>query len=231
MSVFKTSFRLSLPVLGAYWFLGITYGLLAANMGYSIWIPLSMAIFVYSGSVEFIALTLLIGAFQPVAAFVMAFMVGARHMFYSISMLDRYRGAGRKKPFLIYWLSDETFAINFSNKDLMESTGKPFSCYLWVSALDSLYWISGGIMGYLLGSAIGDELLRHIEGLDFVVTSMFVAIFMDDYVRSKATHLSSWMGVAAALICLWMFGPEKFIIPTMLCILTVLFINYKTHNP
>ncbi len=231
MTPFQTAFRLSLPVLGAYWFLGITYGLLAANMGYSIWIPISMAMLVYSGSVEFIALTLLLGAFNPVAAFVMAFMVGARHLFYGISMLDRYRGAGSKKPFLIYWLTDETFAINFSNQEKMKLSGKPFTCYLWVSVLDYLYWISGGIMGYLIGATLGDSLLKHLQGLDFVVTAMFVAIFMDDYVRNKATHLSSWLGITAAAICLYFFGPQQFIIPTMICILAALFINYKSNNP
>ncbi len=231
MQELKIAFRLSLPVLGAYWFLGITYGLLAANMGYSIWVPISMAMLVYSGSVEFIALTLLLGTFQPLAAFVMAFMVGARHLFYGISMLDRYRGAGRKKPFLIYWLTDETFAVNFSNLKRMQQTGKPFTCYLWVSVLDYLYWITGGIMGYLLGAAMGEKLLQHLRGLDFVVTAMFVAIFMDDYIRNKATHLSAWLGIGSAVICLLIFGAQQFIIPTMLCILAVLYFNYKSNNP
>jgi len=228
---FSTAFNLSLPVLGAYWLLGITYGLLAANMGYSVWIPISMALCVYSGSVEFIALTLLLGTFQPLSAFVMAFMVGARHLFYGISMLDRYRGAGWRKPMLIYWLSDETFAVNFSNIDRMKASGNQFACYLWVSALDCFYWVAGGIMGYLLGTSLGESILRHLQGLDFVVTAMFVAIFMDDYVRHKATHLSSWLGVAAGAVCFYLFGPQQFIIPTMLCILAVLFVNYKQHNP
>lgn len=92
MNIFRTAFRLTLPVLGAYWFMGVTYGLLAANLGYSIWIPIAMAMLVYSGSVEFIALTLLMSTFHPLSAFIMAFMVGARHLFYGISMLDRYSG-------------------------------------------------------------------------------------------------------------------------------------------
>ena len=228
---FRTAFNLSLPVLGAYWFLGITYGLLAANMGYSVWIPISMALCVYSGSVEFIALTLLLGTFQPLSAFVMAFMVGARHLFYGISMLDRYRGAGWRKPMLIYWLSDETFAVNFSNIDRMKARGNQFACYLWVWAHDCFYWVAGGMMAYLLGIFLGKSILRHLLGLDFLGTVLFVAIFMDDYVRHKATHLSSWLGVAAGAVCFYLFGPQQFIIPTMLCILAVLFVNYKQHNP
>lgn len=148
MNIFRTAFRLTLPVLGAYWFMGVTYGLLAASLGYSIWIPIAMAMLVYSGSVEFIALTLLMSTFHPLSAFIMAFMVGARHLFYGISMLDRYSGAGWRKWPLIYWLTDETFAVNFSNKDDINLTGNPFGCYLWISALDYFYWVSGAFMGY-----------------------------------------------------------------------------------
>lgn len=231
MHAFQTAFRLSLPVLGAYWFLGITYGLLASNMGFSLWTPVSMALLIYSGSVEFIALTMLVGTFQPLAAMAMALMVGARHLFYGISMLDRYQGSGRLKPLLIFWLTDETFAVNFSNRELMRQTGKPFACYLWVSALNYCYWITGGVMGYVLAASMGEALLKHLEGLDFVVTAMFVAIFMDDYVRNKATRLSSWLGIGAATACLAVFGSRQFIFPAMLSILAALFINYRRHTP
>jgi 4-azaleucine resistance transporter AzlC len=231
MNEFKTAIQLSLPVWGAYWFLGITYGLLAVNLGFSIWIPISMALLIYSGSVEFIALTLLLGAFHPMAAAVMALMVGARHLFYGIAMLGRYRGAGRIKPLLIFWLTDETFAVNFANATPRHRGERLFVRYLWVSVLNYFYWVSGGMMGYLLGVTLGESLLKHLEGLDFVVTAMFVAIFMDDYVRHKATRLSSWLGVGAAAVCLWLFGAQQFIIPTMLCILAALFIDYRRNNP
>lgn len=230
MNIFRTAFRLTLPVLGSYWFMGVTYGLLAANLGYSIWIPIAMAMLVYSGSVEFIALTLLMSTFNPLSAFIMAFMVGARHLFYGISMLDRYSGAGWRKWPLIYWLTDETFAVNFSNKDEISLTGNPFGCYLWVSALDYFYWVSGAFMGYLLGASISPSIMHYLKGLDFVVTAMFVAIFMDDYVRGKSTRLSSWLSIVASAICLYLFGPQQFIISSMLVILAVLFIHYKRHN-
>lgn len=216
----KTAFRLSIPVLGAYWFLGITYGLLAANMGYDIWIPILMAAFIYSGSVEFIALTMLAGTFHPVGAVAMALTVGARHLFYGISMLAKYRGARWKKPFLIFWLTDETFAINYNNQ---ASHTQQFL----VSLLDYIYWISGGIMGYLLGSAMGEKLMSHLKGLDFVVTAMFVAIFMDDYIRAKDTRDSSRIGLVAATLCLLVFDSDNFVIPAMLCILITLYLKYK----
>ena len=216
----KTAFRLSIPVLGAYWFLGVTYGLLAANMGYNIWIPILMATVIYSGSVEFIALTMLAGTFHPVGAVAMALTVGARHLFYGISMLAKYRGARWKKPFLIFWLTDETFAVNYNNQ---ASHTQQFL----VSLLDYIYWISGGIMGYLLGSAMGEKLMSHLKGLDFVVTAMFVAIFMDDYIRAKETRDSSRLGLVAATLCLLVFGSDKFVIPAMLCILIKLYIKYR----
>lgn len=220
MEDLRNALKLSLPVLGAYWFLGITYGLLASKMGYSIWLPVSMAMIVYSGSVEFIALTMLLGAFHPLASVAMALMVSARHLFYGISMLERYRGAGWRKPFLIYLLTDETFALNYANKG-------SFRKQLWVSILDYLYWISGGIMGYYLGATLGDVVTKYLEGLDFVVTAMFVAIFMDDFIRHPHDHGSAWLGLGAATACLVLFGASQFIIPTMLLIPIVLFVKYR----
>lgn len=223
----KAAFRLSIPVLGAYWFLGITYGLLANEMGYNLWVPVLMAMVVYSGSVEFIALTMLMGAFHPLSAMVMALTVGARHLFYGLSMLERWRGAGRLKPFLIYWMSDETFAVNYA-------AGGSYRQQLWLSALDYIYWISGGIMGYALGAMLGAEVMGYLKGLDFVVTAMFVAIFMDQAKKTgsplkklRSLPLSSWLGIGVSAVCLIIFGAEQFIIPTMVAILMILYLFYR----
>ena len=218
----KRAFRLSLPVLSAYLFLGITYGLLASEMGLPMWVPVVMAMVVYSGSVEFLALTMLVSAFNPASAAAMALMVGARHVFYGISMLQRWRGAGWKKLPLIFWMSDETFAINFAN-------GGSLSQQLWVSVLDWSYWVTGGIIGYLFGSYCGEAVTQYLQGLDFVVTAMFIAIFMDDFV-SRRRHLSAWIGIGASVICLWLFGASRFIVPTMGCILLALYIYYRKEE-
>lgn len=220
MIALRQAFILTLPVLGAYWILGVTYGLLAVSMGYPLWIPVVMAMVVYSGSVEFLALAMLLGTFNPVAAFGMAFMVGARHIFYGISMLDSFRNAGWRKPFLIFWMSDETFAVNYSN-------GGSLTRQLWVSVLDYVYWIAGGVMGYCLGTAIGQDVMRSLKGLDFIMTIMFVVIFMDNYVRNPHSRFSSWLGIMAAVVCLMMFGTQRFIIPAMMCIMIALYIKYK----
>lgn len=229
-TTFRNAFRLSLPVLGAYCFLGITYGLLAREMGYSLWVPVAMACVIYSGSVEFIALTLLLGTFQPLAAMVMALTVGARHLFYGITMLERWRNAGKIKPFLIYWMSDETFAVNYN-------AGGSYKQQLWVSMLDSSYWVMGGILGYCIGVMLGSELMVHLKGLDFVVTAMFTAIFMDQmqkggniWQRIKSIPHSGWLGIILTVICLAVFGSEHFIIPTMVMILLTLYIYYRKQT-
>ena len=224
MQDFPKALRLTLPILAAYWFLGITYGLLASSMGYDIWIPVMMAMLVFSGSVEFTTLTILAGEFHPLAAMVMALMVGARHLFYGITMLDRYRGAGWKKPLLVFWMADEAFAINYANKG-------SHTMYLWVSFLDWSYWVTGAIVGYLLGANLGDKLMSHLQGLDFVVTAMLVSIFMDDYLRNKDAHASAWLGIGLSAVCLMIFGPSQFIIPTMLCILAALYNKYRFLSP
>lgn len=220
------AFRLSLPVLGAYLFLGATYGMLAASNGYAIWTPLAMAMVIYSGSVEFIALTMLLGVFDPLGAFVMAVMVGVRHLFYGLTMLDRWRGAGWRKPLLIFWMSDETFAVNLT-------AGGSAARQLWVSALDYGYWVVGAAMGFALYSCAGAAgMAEHLAGLDFAMTAMFVAIFMDDFVKRGTRslwrgHGSALLGLACTAACLAAFGPERFIVPSMAFILAALFVKYR----
>jgi len=220
MNDLRNAFHLSLPVLGAYLFLGASYGLLTSSMGYHVWICLTMAMVVYSGSVEFVGLTILCGTFQPIAALAMAFMIGARHIFYGISMLDRWRNAGWMKPLLIFWMSDETFAVNYTH-------GGPLRQQLWLSLLNYIYWISGVLIGYFMGGFLSETAIPYLKGMGFVVTAMFVAIFMDDYIKHKNTHLSAWMGIGIAFVCLILFGSKHFIVPTMLITLALLYFRYK----
>lgn len=212
----REAFRLSLPVMAGYLFLGMTYGMLAHTMGFSIWYPLSMALFIYSGSTEFLALGLLGGSFNPWAALGMALVVGARHLFYGISMLERYSGTGWRKPFLIFWLTDETFAVNYNKRDASPAV------MLWVSGLDYAYWLTGGILGYLFGSMLPMKL----EGLGFVVTAMFVAIFTDQMLRDKERR-PAWIGMGATALCLVVFGGEHFVLPSMGMILLLLLASRK----
>lgn len=212
----RTAFKLSLPVLAGYWFLGITYGMLANSLGYSYWYPLCMAVFIFSGSAEFLGLGMLLAKFNPLAAASMALVVGARHLFYGISMLDRYRNMGWRKPFLIFWLTDETFAVNYNAKNASPNV------MLLVSLLDYLYWISGGFMGYMFGCFLTVDL----RGLDFVVTAMFTAIFMDQFLKEKE-HRPAYIGIGATALGLFLFGKEYFVIFAMGAILLLLTIFRK----
>lgn len=216
-SSLRTAFKLSIPVMAGYWFLGITYGVLAHSLGFSIWYPLSMALFIFSGSAEFLALGMLCADFNPVSVACMGLVVGARHLFYGITMLDRYKNMGWRKPFLIFGLTDETFAVNYNAKDASPNT------MLLVSLLDYLYWITGGLMGYTFGSLLTFD----IHGLEFVVTAMFVTIFMDQFLKEKE-HRPAWIGIGCTALCLFVFGSEYFILPAMCGILALLTLMRKT---
>ncbi len=220
MKTFLTAFRLSLPVLGAYLFLGITYGMLAFNMDYPLWVPILMAMVVYSGSVEFLALTILAGRFAPIASVVVALTVGARHFFYAISMLGPWKHAGRLKPLLIYLMADEAFAINYANRG-------SFRQQFYVSILDYVYWVSGALVGYVAAAMLPATVMDSLQGLDFVLTAMFVAIFMDDFIKSPVTRRSGWLGIVVTAVAVALFGPQYFIVPTMATILLALYIAYR----
>ncbi len=188
--------------------------------GFSWLYPAAMALFIYGGSLEFVTVTLLLSPFAPLQAFILALIIQARHIFYSISMLDKYKGTGMKKYYMIYSLSDETFAVNYSTY-IPEHCDKGWF-YFWVSLLDQFYWVGGAIMGGIIGSVIN----LNTTGLDFVMTAMFVCIFMDQ-LRKESKHYSAVIGIAASVICLLIFGADNFLIPTMISIIVVLTILRK----
>ena len=212
---FGAAFPLTIPVMAGYLFLGITYGILMVSSGFPVFYPILTAIVVYTGSMEFLLVSILLSSFQPLAVFLTALMVGARHLFYGISMLERYKGTGWKKIYLIYTTSDETFAVNYSS-EIPEGVDRGWF-YLWVSLLDQSYWIAGAALGAILGQIIPFS----TEGLDFVMTAMFVVIFLNQWLKD-VNHISEVIGVAGSVICLIIFGPDRFMIPSMIVILTAL---------
>lgn len=222
------SFPKTLPVMGGYVFLGITYGVLMVQSGFPAWLPSLTALIIYTGSMEFLMVEILASSFNPLSAFATAFMVGSRHLFYGIAMLDRYRGTGWKKPYLIFTTSDETFAVNYS-AEIPAGVDRGWF-YLWVSLLDQVYWVAGSTLGACLGSAIPFD----TEGLGFVMTAMFAVIFLDqwrkdtDSARALGTygplrsHLCELVGIGASVACLAVFGPDHFIVPSMVVMLAIL---------
>lgn len=206
------AFPLTIPVLTGYLVLGAAYGILMNSKGFPLIWSLLASIFIYAGSMQFVTVTLLAAGFDPVAAFLMTLAVNARHMFYGVSMLKQYRGLGFVKPYLIFSLTDETFSIVCSAKVPEGINTKWF--YLFISLLNQCYWITGTLIGGLLGSM----LTFNTNGIDFVLTALFVVILINQW-QSTTNHLPAIIGIASAILCRLVFGATNFIIPSMLCIL------------
>ena len=209
---FKAAFPYTVPIFAGFWFLGISYGIYMNVSGFHWIYPALMSLTIFAGSVEFIVVNLLLGSFNPIQAFILAFMVNARHLFYGISMLDKYRNLGIKKFYLIFGLCDESFSINYTAK-IPEGVDRGLF-YFWVTFLNQFYWVSGSTLGGILGSIIK----FNTYGLEFILTSMFVVIFMEQFLKED-NHLNAFIGFLSSFICLLVFGAENFILPSMALIL------------
>lgn len=208
---FKAAFPHTIPIFAGFWFLGMTYGIYMNVSGFSFWYPMLMSLTIFAGSMEFVAVNLLLGAFNPLQAFLMTLMINARHLFYGISMLDKYRGSGWKKFYLIFGMCDESFSINYTAK-IPEDADQDWFMF-WVTLLNQFYWVFGATLGGIFGSLIHFS----TEGLDFVMTAMFVVIFLEQWIKEK-NHASAVMGIVLSLFCLFVFGADHFMIPAMLVI-------------
>lgn len=174
-----------------------------------------MSLTIFGGSLEFVAVSILLAPFAPVQVFIMALMIQARHLFYGLSMLDKFKGMGWKKPYLIFGMCDETSSINCTANIPADVNRGWF--YFFVTLLNHFYWFSGATIGGLVGSL----LQFNTEGLDFVMTAMFVVIFVEQWLKGNR-HISEWVGLAASVGRLLIFGANSFLIPTMICILAAL---------
>ncbi len=220
---FRYAFPHTIPIFAGFWFLGITYGVYMHVSGFSFVYPMLMSMTIFTGSMEFVTANMLLGGFHPLQAFVMAILIGARHLFYGISMLDKFRGMGWKKFFLIYGMCDETFSINYS-AEIPQNVDRGWFM-LFVTVLNYLYWVTGATMGGLFGSLIH----FNTQGLDFAMTAMFVVIFMEQWIKDKK-HTSQFIGLGASVLCLIVFGADSFMVPTMLVILFFLTILRKKRE-
>lgn len=211
----RAAFPATIPVLTGYLCLGLAYGLLMAANGYGpLWATLMSAIG-FGGSMQYVAITLLVTAFDPLQAFLLAVMVNARHMFYGLAMLDKYRGMGKLRPFVIYVLSDETFSLvstleppaGVERRDL----------YFWISLLDYAYWVAATALGGLLGSLITFD----TTGMDFALTALFVVLFLEQW-KKRENRPAGVIGLGCAAVSLAVFGADNLVIPAMVLILAVL---------
>ena len=208
----QAAFPHTIPVFTGYLVLGISYGVLMTASGFPFWLPMVTSLSIFAGSMEFVLVNLLLSGFDLLQAFLMTLLINARHLFYGISMLDRYRGMGLKKLYLIFGLTDETFSIACS-VDPPAGVDRGWFCF-FVTLLDHSYWFLGATMGGLFGSILH----FNTEGLDFVMTAMFVVIFIEQW-KKDTNHLSALIGVILPVACLMFFGAGSFMVPAMIAIL------------
>ena len=217
---FMAAFPYTIPILAGFLFLGITYGIYMNVSGFSFVYPMLTSMLVFAGSAEFVLVNMLLGAFDPIQTFLMILMINARHLFYGISLLEKYSGTGLKKFYLIFGMCDESFSINCS-VDIPENTDKDWFMF-FVTLLNQSYWVLGATLGGIFGSFIN----FNTEGLDFAMTAMFVVIFIEQILKEK-NHISSALGIILPVVSLLIFGPDKFIIPAMIMIFAALILLKK----
>lgn len=217
----KYALKRSLPVMAGYLVLGMGFGILLETKGYGIWWALAMSVFIYAGSMQYVAIDLLTGGASLLAAALMTLMVNARHLFYGISMLDRYKETGAEKPYLIFALTDETYSLVCSGEVPEGVEQKKY--FFWVSLFDQCYWVIGSVTGSLIGSLI----TFNTAGIEFSMTALFVVVFVEQW-KSTSSHLSALIGVVTSIICLLIFGADNFLIPAMIAITVVLTLCRKT---
>ena len=219
-NIFHTVFKDTLPVMTGYVFLGFGFGILLQQNGYGVLWSLAMSLFIYAGSMQYMAISLLSGGAGLLTAALTTLVVNARHLFYGISMVDAYKGAGKKKPYLIFALTDETYSL-VSRNQVPEGISRHKYCFL-VSLLNQSYWVAGSVLGSLAGSLLP----INYEGIEFVLTALFVTIFVEQWISTR-NHFPAIVGVAASALCLIVFGKDIFLIPSMCLIAAILIMAGK----
>lgn len=207
MSKIRTNFIKTLPVMAGYIVLGIGFGIVLQNHGYGVLWALLMSVLIYAGSMQFMAINLITaGAGMLTVAFT-TLMVNARHLFYGISMIDKYKETKPYKPYLIFALTDETYSLVCDDDKLDKKD------YLYISLFDQIYWVTGSVLGALIGEMVPFD----FRGVDFALTALFVSIVTDQWIAHK-DHLPAIIGIVASVVCLVIFGGENFLIPSMIAI-------------
>lgn len=220
MRAFLAALPHTLPICVAFLFLGMSYGFYMHSKGFSFVYPMLMSLFIFAGSMEFVAVGLLLGPFNPVSAFLLTLMVNARHLFYGISMLDKYRDCGLKKGYLIFGLCDESFSINCS---VAPPPGVDRGWFMFfVTLLNHIYWVLGATLGGLVGYAVSFD----AKGIEFVMTALFVVIFLNQW-KAAEGHLPALIGIGCSALCLLLFGSAHFMLPSMAAIVVVCLLARK----
>ncbi len=223
-ATFKMAFIHSLPVMAGYVFMGMGFGVLLKSIGYNFLWALLMSLTIIGGSMQYAAVEMLSGGVSLIHTAIMTIMINARYFFYGLSMLDKYRKVKHGRLYLIHTLTDETFSLVSAFEDEKNPNVSRKGYYFILSALNHSYWIIGCVMGAILGEFTSFS----FQGMDFAMTALFVAIFVDQWIENK-DHFPALFGVIISLICLLIFGADKFVVPAMI-ILTLVLISKKAKG-
>ena len=207
----KKAFIKSIPVMAGYVVLGIGFGILLRNAGYGLPYAFAMAALIYAGSMQYVGVGLIAGGASVLTTLLTTLIVNARHIFYSISMIERYQHAGKYKPYMIFALTDETYSLLCDGKT--PEGEDPDRYRFFVSLFNHAYWITGCVLGSLLGSVLPFS----AAGIEFSMTALFIASFTEQWLCTR-DHLPALTGLLGTLLCLLAFGTERFLIPAMLLI-------------
>ena len=211
-NVFKKALTAALPVMYSYLIIGMGFGMVVQSRGFGALWAGAMSVFIYAGSMQFVALELIGSGASLLTAAITTVMVNLRHVFYGLSMVDKYKITGAFKPYLIYALSDETYSLVCNPPELLPGEERVF--YLLVTAMDQSCWVLGSILGGLLGAALPFS----SQGIDFALTALFVSVVAEQWLSTKE-HTPALLGLGLSLLSLLLFGPENFLLPAMLLIL------------
>lgn len=215
----KTAFIDTVPVLTGYFVLGFGFGLVLKSAGYGILVTFVMSLLIYAGAMQYAAVGLLTGGASLFTAALTTLMVNARHLFYGISMLEKYKGTGKRKPYLIFALTDETYSLVCGDTRKIAPEQRT-NYYFFVSLFNHFYWVIGSVVGAVVGTLVR----FNTEGIDFALTALFLTIFLEQWLSSKK-HIPALIGLIGSALCLLLFGSEKFLIPAMLLITLLLCIR------
>lgn len=216
----RKAFIKSLPVMAAYIVLGMGFGILMSDKGYSPLLSIACSLFIFAGSMQYVAVDLFATGASYLSAALMTLMVNARHLFYGISMVMKYKDMHRFKGYLIFGLTDEAYSLLCNDREYLPEEEKELYCFL-VTAFNQSYWVIGTALGAFIGTAFN----FNTEGIDFSMTALFVTVFVDQWMNTKE-HTPALVGIGATFLCLVIFGSSSFLIPAMLLITVVLSVPY-----
>lgn len=220
-NIVKRALADTLPVLTGYIVLGFGFGFILRSNGYGTLLAFIMSLFIYAGSMQYVAIGLITSGASLITTAMTTLMVNIRHLFYGISMIEKYKKTGKIKPYLIFSLTDETYSLVCSEKSNISAEERS-RYYFLVSLFDQIYWVLGTVIGSLAGNIV----TFNSTGIDFALTALFITIFLEQWLSGKQHHIPAIIGVGVAVVCLVVFGSDMFLIPTMI-VISLIFCFYK----